>query len=383
MLLLITDTSGRNGIVAVARALQAGKQDQIQILESVPLAGGTFSAQLVPQIAALLEKHGLSKSQIDAFVVVSGPGSFTGLRVGLAAIKALAEILQKPIVPVSFLEVVARAARIDGRIIALLDAGRGQLYSGEYEISGARAQLIQEHLIAREALPDLSRAVAISTPDATLAGLSREAGLRTFELKAIPPEMIALLGWSKLCDGEIASPEQLDANYVRRSDQIFGTPSSATPQPSKIRTATPDDIPLLLQLERESTTAAHWTLQQYTDLFRDGAAASRLVLLVEKDDVLLGFIVAHHIASEWELENIVVSSNERRKGIGARLMQGLMDALGHSASEFLFLEVRESNHSARRFYQKTGFQQAGVRKAYYRDPPEDAILYRLQLRKLM
>ncbi|MFL6443249.1 MAG: tRNA (adenosine(37)-N6)-threonylcarbamoyltransferase complex dimerization subunit type 1 TsaB [Candidatus Sulfotelmatobacter sp.] len=232
MLLLITDTSGRNGIVAVARALQAGKQDQIQILESVPLAGGTFSAQLVPQIAALLEKHGLSKSQIDAFVVVSGPGSFTGLRVGLAAIKALAEILQKPIVPVSFLEVVARAAGIDGRIIALLDAGRGQLYSGEYEISGARAQLIQEHLIAREALPDLSRAVAISTPDATLAGLSREAGLRTFELKAIPPEMIAVLGWSKLCDGEIASPEQLDANYVRRSDQIFGTPSSATPQPS-------------------------------------------------------------------------------------------------------------------------------------------------------
>jgi len=232
VLLLITDTSGRNGIVAVARALQAGKQDQIQILESVPLAGGTFSAQLVPQIAALLEKHGLSKNQIDAFVVVSGPGSFTGLRVGLAAIKALAEILQKPIVPVSFLEVVALAAGIDGRIIALLDAGRGQLYSGEYEISGARAQLIQEHLIAREALPDLSRAVAISTPDATLAGLSREAGLRTFELKAIPPEMIAVLGWSKLCDGEIASPEQLDANYVRRSDQIFGTPSSATPQPS-------------------------------------------------------------------------------------------------------------------------------------------------------
>jgi len=232
VLLLITDTSGRNGIVAVARALQAGKQDQIQILESVPLAGGTFSAQLVPQIAALLEKHGLSKSQIDAFVVVSGPGSFTGLRVGLAAIKALAEILQKPIVPVSFLEVVARAAGIDGRIIALLDAGRGQLYSGEYEISGARAQLIQEHLIAREALPDLSRAVAISTPDATLAGLSREAGLRTFELKAIPPEIIAVLGWSKLCDGETASPEQLDANYVRRSDQIFGTPSSATPQPS-------------------------------------------------------------------------------------------------------------------------------------------------------
>jgi len=117
----------------------------------------------------------------------------------------------------------------------------------------------------------------------------------------------------------------------------------------KIRTATPDDIPLLLQLERESTTAAHWTLQQYTDLFRDGAAASRLVLLVEKDDVLLGFLVAHHIASEWELENIVVSSNERRKGVGGRLIQALMDAASESASKSIFLGVRESKLPARRF----------------------------------
>jgi tRNA threonylcarbamoyladenosine biosynthesis protein TsaB len=230
VLLLITDTSGRNGIVALARAPQAANEAELQVLESVPLAGGTFSAQLVPQIAALLEKHGLSKTQIDAFIVVSGPGSFTGLRVGLAAIKALAEILRKPIVPVSFLEVVARAAGIDGRVVALLDAGRGQLYSGEYENSGAHAQLIEEHLVAREAMPDLSRTVAIATPDAALASISRDAGLRTVELKAITPQTIAVVGWSKLRDGEIVSPEQLDANYVRRSDEIFGTSSAATPQ---------------------------------------------------------------------------------------------------------------------------------------------------------
>lgn len=229
MLLLITDTSGRNGIVALARAPQAANEDGVQVLESVPLAGGTFSAQLVPQIAALLEKHGLSKTQIDAFIVVSGPGSFTGLRVGLAAIKALAEILHKPIVPVSFLEVVARAARIEGRVVALLDAGRGQLYSGEYEISGARARLIQEHLIAREALPDFSTTVAISTPDPSLAKMSREHGLRTFEVQSITPEMIASLGSSKLTDGQTVSPEQLDANYVRRSDEIFGNASSGAP----------------------------------------------------------------------------------------------------------------------------------------------------------
>ncbi len=151
----------------------------------------------------------------------------------------------------------------------------------------------------------------------------------------------------------------------------------------KIRTGTPDDIPFLLQLERDSTTAAHWTLQQYTDLFQDGAGARRLVLLVEREGVPLGFLVAHHIASEWELENIVVSSTERRKGFGAHLMCALMDTARESCSESIFLEVRESNYPAQRFYEKTGFRQAGVRKGYYRDSPENAILYRLEVRKLM
>jgi ribosomal-protein-alanine acetyltransferase len=151
----------------------------------------------------------------------------------------------------------------------------------------------------------------------------------------------------------------------------------------KIRTATPDDIPFLLQLERESTTAAHWTLEQYTNLLRDGAGSHRLVLLAEREDVLLGSLVAQHIASDWELENIMVSSGERRKGIGGRLLRALMDAACQSASESIFLEVRESNHPARRLYEKTGFQQAGVRKGYYRDPPEDAILYRLDVCKLI
>src|ERR1700761_7672072 len=115
MLLLVTDTSGKNGCVALART--AGDSDKVEVIESVPLAGGNFSAQLVPQISALLDKHGLSKSEIGAFVVVSGPGSFTGLRVGLAAVKALAEVLAKPIVPVSLLEVMAAASGCDGRAI--------------------------------------------------------------------------------------------------------------------------------------------------------------------------------------------------------------------------------------------------------------------------
>src|ERR1700676_5688244 len=98
-LLLVTDTSGKNGSVALAR-VTPGKSG-VEIVEVVPLAGGAFPAQLVPQIAGLLEKHGYRKSDLAAFAVVSGPGSFAGLRVCLRAIQPLAETLQKPIAAIA------------------------------------------------------------------------------------------------------------------------------------------------------------------------------------------------------------------------------------------------------------------------------------------
>jgi tRNA threonylcarbamoyladenosine biosynthesis protein TsaB len=129
MILLAIDTSGKEGSIALARVPEdARESSELTILEVVPLEGGTFSAQLVPQIASLLAKHGLSKNDIAAFAVASGPGSFTGLRVGLAAIKALAEILGTPIAAVSRLEALARAPGIRGTLIAALDAGRGEVY---------------------------------------------------------------------------------------------------------------------------------------------------------------------------------------------------------------------------------------------------------------
>src|SRR5208282_6903473 len=103
-LLLAVDTSGKNGSLALARVTPGQSETGISVLEVVPLTGGAFSAQLVPEIAALLRKHGYGKRDLGAFAVASGPGSFTGLRVGLAAIKALAEALRKPIVAISLLE---------------------------------------------------------------------------------------------------------------------------------------------------------------------------------------------------------------------------------------------------------------------------------------
>ncbi len=227
MLLLVTDTSGKNGSGALASAGQGSDADDVEVIEAVPLEGGTFSAQLVPQIAALLAKHEFNKTHIDAFIVVSGPGSFTGLRVGLAAIKALAEILEKPIVPVSLLEVIASANRAQGKVLAALDAGRGEVYAGEYEIAGGQTRLLREQLVRKEEFLQRARGRVVSTPDAALAEIARDAGLSVSTLERVSAEMIARLGYRKLRAGESVPPERLEANYIRRSDaEIFAKPSS-------------------------------------------------------------------------------------------------------------------------------------------------------------
>jgi tRNA threonylcarbamoyladenosine biosynthesis protein TsaB len=217
MLLLVTDTSGKHGGVGLVRASGSG----VGLIESVALAGGTFSAQLVPQISGLLDKHRLSKRDIDAFVAVSGPGSFTGLRVGLAAIKALAEILGKPIVPVSLLQVLAAGSGAHGQVIAVLDAGRGEVYAGQYDLSNS-VRLVKEELLTKEQLLSASRGGVLVTPDQALAELAMENGIRFLRVAMPNSQMIALAGWQRLQAGETVSSERLEANYIRRSDaEIF------------------------------------------------------------------------------------------------------------------------------------------------------------------
>jgi len=226
MLLLVVDTSGKQGFVGLVRAADS---NQVSVIEEVPLAGGTFSAQLIPQIAALLANHELGKGDIDAFIVISGPGSFTGLRVGLAAIKALAEILQKPIVAVSLLEVVALAADKEGRVMAALDAGRNEIYAGEYVIAARAAERLREQLLPKDDFVSLARGATIVTPDESVVKMAEAAGLAVLLVARPRAASIASAGWRKLHAGETVTPEQLEANYIRRSDaEIFAKPVSGS-----------------------------------------------------------------------------------------------------------------------------------------------------------
>ncbi len=221
MLVLGVDTSWKEGSIALVR--------DGEVLGTAPLEGGTFSAQLVPQIARLLANNGLKKTDLDGFSVVSGPGSFTGLRVGLAAVKALAEILQKPIAATTVLEAMALAHGEAGRTAATLDAGRGELFCGEYEVGRrgqtSRAATLRELVMARAEAAEALKGSAVICCEPPVAALLRESGLSPTEVPRPDAAAIARIGAEKIAAGETVSPEQLDADYIRRSDaEIFSPP---------------------------------------------------------------------------------------------------------------------------------------------------------------
>jgi tRNA threonylcarbamoyladenosine biosynthesis protein TsaB len=224
LLIVAVDTSGKQGSVALCR----GDCNGFEVLQVTLLEGGTYSAQLMPRIAEALRTNNLDKSKVDGFVVVSGPGSFTGLRVGLATVKGLCEVLRNPLATVSMLEAIALTYGRPGQSVTVaLDAGRGEVYVGEYEVSGDHAGVMHECIVKLDAFA--AEAVNIRgdllTPDAKVAEALRSATADVRLVPAIRADQIGRIGLRKLLAGETVDPATVDVNYIRRSDaELFSTP---------------------------------------------------------------------------------------------------------------------------------------------------------------
>lgn len=132
---------------------------------------------------------------------------------------------------------------------------------------------------------------------------------------------------------------------------------------------TADDLPRVMELERES----------FSDPWSEAAMAATLSIPVVRglaarvDGETVGFALAYLIPPEGEIADICVSPKVRGRGIASLLMQALLEG---DCTEF-WLEVRASNTPARRLYEKLGFAAVGIRKNYYDNPREDAVVMRL------
>lgn len=222
-LVLAIDTCGPSGSVALAR-LDAGR---VQLIGQAELAGRAYSATLVAAVGDLLAAANTQLAQLHAIVAVNGPGSFTGVRVGLSAVKGLAEGSAIGVIPVSRLEVLAAMAQVP---CAALDAHRHQLF-----LRVAASGIADRELLAgREELAALPAPPRIAVCDQAAATLLQAAWPATGLVHVSPPsaaDAIALCA-PRVTAGQFADLALLDGHYLRRSDaEIFGAPGARRPSP--------------------------------------------------------------------------------------------------------------------------------------------------------
>jgi tRNA threonylcarbamoyladenosine biosynthesis protein TsaB len=216
-LILAIETATRSGGVAVARGEQV-------LAARAGEATVSHSMNLIEMIEEALQEAGIKLSEVDLFAVAEGPGSFTGLRIGLATVKAFAAHLHRKVVGVSTLAAVAHASGADGEIIALLPAGRGEVFAQRFSVDQGNVVAMDE---ARHLSPSAVTEQYGKIERLTLAG----EGARIFtpphcgnpnwivmdDSRNLAPS-IALLGFVNYREGKSVAPQDLRAVYVRASD---------------------------------------------------------------------------------------------------------------------------------------------------------------------
>jgi tRNA threonylcarbamoyladenosine biosynthesis protein TsaB len=225
-LLLAVDTCGPSGSVALGRL--AGRD--LEILGETELEGRSYSATLVAAVADLLTAAGASVGDLGGIIAVNGPGSFTGVRVGLSAVKGLAEADQIPVVAVSRLKVLLRKAAVTA---AALDAHRGEIFL-RIERGGREAD---ELLAGPEELASIHPApVRIAICDEGAGAMLATAWPETQQVCVAAPRAsdAMRLGEALLVAGVAQDLALLDGHYLRRSDaEIFGPANMAVPAQSR------------------------------------------------------------------------------------------------------------------------------------------------------
>lgn len=374
LLVLGVDTCGSSGSVALTRI----QGEKTAILAQKELAGRTYSATLVAKTAEILEESSLKLADLNAIVVVNGPGSFTGVRVGVSAVKGLAEPAQIPVVRVSRLEVLASKAGVGA---AALDAHRHEVFLRVPEADGTRELLAGAEELAGILVPTTPLAIYEEVAGLLLKQAWPEVNLvRTEAPMASDAIEFAI---SRVISRDFVDLALLDGHYLRRSDaEIFGNSTKKGPPRGEIRVRQmrTEDLDEVLRVANATHHAPEWPRQAYETALDPAGQPRRVALVAEaQSGALAGFVVASLVLPQAELETIVTSLAHQRHGVARELFASLKNELRYQGAREVILEVRAGNKAAQGFYRFLGFVEEGRRPGYYADPVEDAILMRLPI----
>ena len=220
MRILAVDTATKSCCVAIT--------EKKTVLEELTTDNGqTHSRHLLEMIHTVMQTTGLSMSSLDGFAVTRGPGSFTGLRIGISSIKGLALAVNKPVVGISSLEALAQQSAPEAeRVCAIIDARKGEVYAAFYQFTpeGLKPENDEVVLPPDELLMDISKPCvfvgngAMLYRDVITEKLGDHACFAPQAQHIIRASTVALLGLKRFENGEVGETAELVPHYIRKSD---------------------------------------------------------------------------------------------------------------------------------------------------------------------
>lgn len=393
MKILAIDSSGQTASAAVW-------EDNLTLAEFYIHAKKTHSQTLMPMLEAVREKTELDMTEIDAVAVTSGPGSFTGLRIGSATAKGLGFALEKPIIPVPTLEGLAYNLYGTNRIICpLMDARRNQTYTGLYEFVPIRAKDSTEDIEEGTDLDYYEMKVIkeqCAVPVEEILAVCNELGRDvvflgdgvpvfcqqikeqlTVPYSFAPAHMnrqraaaVAALAAKYYKEGKVQTAAEHAPEYLRLS-QAERERNEQRETEITIQKMTGEDIPAATAIERECFSQP-WSENAYLSALANENALYLTAKTV--DGRLVGMCGMLDILGEGDISNVAVKASFRRQGIAERILRELLHEGKKRGITAYTLEVRASNEAAIRLYRKLGFVCEGCRKNFYENPKEDALI---------
>jgi tRNA threonylcarbamoyl adenosine modification protein YeaZ/ribosomal-protein-alanine acetyltransferase len=385
MVILALETATRAGSLA----LVAGPR----VVARIGNTTRTHSERLPDELLGFLREHGHDVEDIDCLAVVAGPGSFTGLRIGIAAMQGIAMVARKPVVGIPTLDAMASAwvASNPGRparLVACLDGARADVFFAAFDIpEGPQVELTQliEPTVGSpvEAADRAARvpgqAPLILVGDA-VARFREEFASRCPEAALEESTGNLALGAARLAAARIAqagAPHALRPLYVRRPDAVLARErlrAASPPAQDDLtlgRATTPEELAGVAELQRRSfanawgAEAIRWEL--------DNSEVARLYT-ARTSVGLVAYCACWLVFDELHINSVAVEPSARRQGVARRVLEFVFRDAVEAGARGATLEVRQSNDAARALYEGLGFRVEGVRRNYYQNPREDGLI---------
>lgn len=332
--------------------------------------GRTHSENLMPMIEQALKQCDLTLKDIDLLVCDKGPGSFTGIRIGIATVKAFHDSLSIPCVGVSSLEALAYAIKKEGFIVTLLDCKNNNCYFALYELKNSQyTEIIMPSTDTIEnslkiCLQNISHDSSITfVGDGSIiykdfiASQCKNFYFATSENNVLNSYYLGLAGLDKFRkkEGKEVLPLYLKKPQAQR--QLEEKFKNIT-----IDTMTQEDLNQI-----SNTLLSHFDEFWSYDLLKEELNAKNSNYLVAKfNNEVVGFAGIKIMVEEADIMNIVVRKDFRNQGIGGLLLKNLIDLSKKQNLTSVTLEVMEENYPAIHLYKNFGFEQIGLRKNYYK-----------------